>query len=225
MSAGEEFARELLEAQADRFASVLADAPPATSLVAASTARRIATLVRATRASYVLLVEGGPPPTDPEANLDAAATEKLATSLAAYRALHIAGVFGHTGRVEVVERSPKIAAGIRKAAERHALAERVRAHSGNPPSVVHALNGPYDVAVLNGRWSEYERMAEELTRLIRVSGTLAIVNAAPLAAAPAAPAGAEADALRRFLASLAADERYLLSTGLDFTGVIAARIR
>ena len=57
---------------------------------------------------------------------------------------------------------------------------------------------------------------------IRVSGTLAIVNAAPLAAAPA---GAEADALRRFLASLAADERYLLSTGLDFTGVIAARIR
>lgn len=214
----EEFARELLEAQADRFASVLAAAPAETHLDAAGTARRLATLVRATRASYVLLVEGEPSPVAAYG----AEAEQVATSLAAYRTLHIAGAFGHTGQIEVVERSPKVATGIRRAAERHALAEHVRVHSGDPPSVVHALNGPYDLAVLAGRWSEYERMDESLARLIRIGGALIVVNAAPLADAPE---GADADALRRFLAHLAADERYLLSTGLDFGAVVAARVR
>ena len=218
MSAGEDFARELLEAQADRFASVLVDVPEDTAFTAASSARQIATLVRATRATYVLLVEGEPPPGD----LDAAAAQQLATSLAGYRTLHIAGAFGHTGQVEVVERSPKVATGVRQAAERHALDEHVRVHSGDPPTVVHALNGPYDLVVLSGRWSEYERMEESLARLIRVGGSLAVVNADSLADTPE---GREADALRRFLSLLAADERYLLSTGFDFGGVLAARVR
>ena len=218
MSDGEDFARDLLEAQPDRFASVLAGAPGGSTLAATATARQIATLVRATRASYVLLVEGEPPPD----GLDAAAALELATSLAAYRTLHIAGAFGHTGQVEVVERNPKVAAGIREAAERHAFDEHVRVHSGKPPAVVHALNGPYDLVVLSGRWREYERMEEDLTRLLRIGGSLTVVNAAGLTDAPG---GAEADALRRYLALLAADERYLLSPGLDFAGVIAARIR
>lgn len=216
---GEEFARELLEAQADRFASVLDGVPEPVARAAAVSARQIATLVRATRASYVLLVEGEPPPAT---DLDAAAVERLATSLASYRALHIAGAFGHTGQIEVVERSPKVADGIRRAAERHALAEHVRVHSGKPPSVVHALNGPFDLVVLSGRWREYERMAEDLTRLLRIGGSLTVVNAASL---PAAPEDREASGLRAFLSFLAADERYLLSTGLDFGGVLAARVR
>ncbi len=216
---GEEFARELLEAQADRFASVLDGVPEPVARAAAVSARQIATLVRATRASYVLLVEGEPPPAT---DLDAAAVEQLATSLASYRALHIAGAFGHTGQIEVVERSPKVADGIRRAAERHALAEHVRVHSGKPPSVVHALNGPFDLVVLSGRWREYERMAEDLTRLLRIGGSLTVVNAAAL---PAAPEDREAAGLRAFLSFLAADERYLLSTGLDFGGVLAARVR
>ncbi len=219
MASGEEFARELLGAQADRFASLLDGVPEPMALDAAMTARQLATLVRATRASYVLLVEGEPPPE--AAGLDAKAVEQLAANLASYRALHIAGAFGHTGQIEVVERGPKVADGIRRAAERHALAEHVRVHSGKPPAVVHALNGPYDLVVLGGRWREYERMEEDLTRLIRIGGSLTIVNAASLAASE----GREAEALRRFLSFLAADERYLLSTGLDFEGVLAARIR
>jgi len=219
MASGEEFARELLQAQADRFASLLEGVPESMALGAAMTARQLATLVRAARASYVLLVEGEPPP-DAD-GLDAAAVEQLAAALASYRALHIAGAFGHTGQIEVVERSPKVADGIRRAAERHALAEHVRVHSGKPPAVVHALNGPYDLVVLGGRWREYERMEEDLTRLLRIGGSLTIVNAASLTASE----GREAEGLRAFLALLAADERYLLSTGLDFGGVLAARIR
>ena len=219
MASGEEFARELLQAQADRFASLLEGVPEPMAHAAAMTARQLATLVRATRASYVLLVEGEPPPD--AAGLDATAVEKLAAGFASYRALHIAGAFGRTGQIEVVERSPKVADGIRRAAERHALAEHVRVHSGKPPAVVHALNGPYDLVVLGGRWREYERMEEDLTRLIRIGGSLTIVNAAPLAASE----GRDADGLRAFLSFLAADERYLLSTGLDFDGVLAARVR
>ena len=214
----EEFARELLEAQADRFASLLEGVPEATAFAAAVSARQVATLVRATRASYVLLVEGEPPP----AGLEAAAAEQLAASLASYRALHVVGAFGHTGQIEVVERSPKVAEGIRRAAERHALAEHVRVHSGKPPTVVHALNGPFDLVVLSGRWREYERMEEDLTRLLRIGGSLTVVNAALLAAAPD---DREAAGLRAFLSYLAADERFLLSTGLDFGGVLAARVR
>ena len=214
----EEFARELLEAQADRFASLLEGVPEATAFAAAVSARQVATLVRATRASYVLLVEGEPPP----AGLEAAAAERLAASLASYRALHVVGAFGHTGQIEVVERSPKVAEGIRRAAERHALAEHVRVHSGKPPTVVHALNGPFDLVVLSGRWREYERMAEDLTRLLRIGGSLTVVNAAPLATAPD---DREAAGLRAFLSYLAADERFLLNTGLDFGGVLAARVR
>ena len=214
----EEFARELLEAQADRFASLLEGVPEATAFAAAVSARQVATLVRATRASYVLLVEGEPSP----AGLEAAAAERLAASLASYRALHVVGAFGHTGQIEVVERSPKVAEGIRRAAERHALAEHVRVHSGKPPTGVHALNGPFDLVVLSGRWREYERMEEDLTRLLRIGGSLTVVNAAPLAAAPD---DREAAGLRAFLSYLAADERFLLNTGLDFGGVLAARVR
>ena len=216
----EDFARELLEAQADRFASVLDGVPEAMALDASVSARQIATLVRATRASYVLLVEGEPPPTGD--GLDAAAAQRLAAGLASYRALHVVGAFGHTGQIEVVERSPRVADGIRQAAERHALAEHVRVHAGKPPTVVHALNGPYDLIVLGGRWREYERMEEDLTRLLRIGGALTVVNAGSLAGAID---DREADALRRFLSFLATDERYLLSTGLDFGVVLAARVR
>lgn len=216
----EDFARELLEAQADRFASVLDGVPEAMALDAAVTARQIATLVRATRATYVLLVEGEPPPAGD--GLDAAAAQRLAAGLASYRALHVVGAFGHTGQIEVVERSPRVADGIRQAAERHALAEHVRVHAGKPPTVVHALNGPYDLIVLGGRWREYERMEEDLTRLLRIGGALTVVNAGSLAGATD---DRETEGLRRFLSFLATDERYLLSTGLDFGVVLAARVR
>ncbi len=204
MSAGDEFARELLEALPDRFAAALPDSSPDSRLAAVVTARQLATLVRATRASYVLHIGGE----------------------LAYTDLHVAGAFGHTGQIEIVERSPRVAGAIREAAERHALADRMRIHFGDPPEVVHALNGPYDLAVLSGRWSEYERMFDDLTRLIRTGGALTITNAAPLADALARdPDEPEASALRRFLALIATDERYLLSTGRNFASVLAARVR
>ena len=218
----EAFARALRESRADRFAAALAEAPEGLAGAAAAEARRLATLTRAVRASYVLLVGGGPSPLDPAAAPDARAAEQIAAALAAYRVLHIAGAFGHTGLIEAVERAPGVAEGVRRAAARHALAERVRVHAGDPPAVVRALNGPYDLIVLGGRWREYERMEEDLTRLLRIGGSLTVVNAAALAQAPA---GEEADALRRFLARLAADERYLFSAGPAFASVLAARLR
>ncbi len=227
-SPAEAFARELLEARADRFAPLIEDAPPALRLAQAASARHLATLVSATRATYVLLVGGGPAPieVDEEGGRDAAAVEALSASLAAYRVLHIAGAFGHTGQIVTVERSPRVADGIRAAAERYAFAERVRVHAGDPLAVVSALNGPHDLAILAGREGEYERMREDLTRLIRIGGALTVVGASALAESDDGDDADPADAPRGgFLTHLATDERYLLSTGLDFAGVIAARIR
>ena len=214
MSAGEEFAHELLGAQPDRFASVLAHLPEDVRLGAMAFARRLAALVRATRATYVLHVAS-----DLGSGPEAAA-------VASYANLHIAGSFGHTGHLEVVVDHEHIANTITAQAERHALADRVRVHAGDAPSVVRALNGPYDLAVVGVRWRQYERLASDITRLVRIGGALTIVNLAPLPAALAEDRGDEAAlSLQRFLRSLAADERYVLTTGLDFAGVIAARIR
>ncbi|HCU99578.1 MAG TPA: hypothetical protein DGL25_00125 [Dehalococcoidia bacterium] len=209
MSAENDFAHKLMETQPDRFTSVISEAPSDIRLSAISTALQIATLVRATRASYILLVEDTPIP------------EQFATSLATYLALHISGALGHTGRLEVVEQNPKVATAIQKAAKQQALSEHVHVHSGNLSSVIHGLNGPYDLAILSGGWSQYEHMQEDITRLLRVGGSLTVINTTALAEASE---DSEANALRRFLVLLAADERYLLSTGLNFAGVIAARI-
>ena len=214
MSVGEEFARELLEAQPDRFASVITDLPGESRLGAMTLARRLAALVRATRATYVLHVASDLDP-GPEA-----------AAVASYANLHIAGSFGHTGHLEVVVDHEHIANTITAQAERHALADRVRVHAGDAPAVVRALNGPYDLAVVGVRWRQYERLASDLTRLVRIGGALTIVNLAPLPTALAEDPDDEAAlSLQRFLRSLAADERYALSAGLDFSGVIAARIR
>ena len=223
MSDAAGFARELLDARPDRFAAVLPELPPDARFALAAGTRRAVALARAARASYVLCVGGAPSAPGPwrHAALAEADAEALEPALPAYRALHLAGAFGHTGLLTAVERAPRVAEAVREAAERHALAERVRVHAGDPVEIVRALNGPHDFIVLHGRWREQERMAADLTRLLRVGGSLLAANAS-LAADP--EGDAEAAALRRFLAALAADERYLLDAGPE-GAVLAVRVR
>ena len=201
MPTNETFVAELLDALPDRFGDTLADLPPDARIPAMATARQLTTLVRATRASYVLHIGGE----------------------LGYTNLHIAGAFGHTGQLEIVVPDPKVASEIERLAERYALSERLSVHPGDAPAVVSGLNGPFDLIVLSGRWSDYPRLLEDLARLNRVGGSLVVANAAEL---PGADAEArETVALRSVLARLAADERYLLSTGFDFSTVLAARVR
>lgn len=223
MSDAAGFARELLDARPDRFAAVLPELPPDARFAIAAGTRRAVALARAARASYVLCVGGEPSAPGPWRHpaLAEADADALEAALPAYRALHLAGAFGHTGRLTAVERAPRVAEAVRGAAERHALAERVRVHAGDPVEIVRALNGPHDFIVLHGRWREQERMAADLTRLLRVGGSLLAANAS-LAADP--EGDAEAAALRRFLAGLAADERYLLDAGPE-GAVLAVRVR
>lgn len=223
MSDAAGFARELLDARPDRFAAVLPELPPDARFAIAAGTRRAVALARAARASYVLCVGGEPsaPGSWRDPALAEADAEALEPALPAYRALHLAGTFGHTGQLTAVERAPRVAEAVREAAERHALAERVRVHAGDPVEIVRALNGPHDFIVLHGRWREQERMAADLTRLLRVGGSLLAANAS-LAADP--DGDPEAAALRRFLAALAADERYLLDAGPE-GAVLAVRVR
>lgn len=213
-SAGDEFARELLDARPDRFAAAIADLPVEDRLGALAFARQLAAIVRAMRATYVLHVAS---------DLPAGAAGEAA---AVHASLHLAGAFGHTGQLETVVSHERLAAAIATQAERYALAERVRVHAGDAPTVVRALNGPHDLAIAGARWREYERMGDHLTRLVRTGGALLVVNAGALPAALAeGPGDAGAASLQRFLRALAADERYELGASPDFRFVLAARVR
>lgn len=213
-SAADEFARELLDARPDRFAAAIADLPAEDRSGALAFARQLAAIVRAMRATYVLHVAS---------DLPAGAAGEAA---AVHASLHLAGAFGHTGQLETVVSHERLAAAITAHAERHALAERVRVHAGDAPTVVRALNGPHDLAIAGARWREYERMGDHLTRLVRTGGALLVVNAGTLPAALAdGPGDAGAASLQRFLRALAADERYELGASPDFRFVLAARVR
>lgn len=213
-SAGDEFARELLDARPDRFAAAIAGLPAEDRLGALTFARQLAAVVRAMRATYVLHVASDLPP--------GAAGEAAAV----HASLHLAGAFGHTGQLETVVSHERLATAITAHAERHALAERVRVHAGDAPTVVRALNGPHDLAIAGARWREYERMGDHLMRLVRTGGALLVVNAGALPAALAeSPGDAGAASLQRFLRALAADERYELGASPDFRFVLAARVR
>ena len=201
MSDAAAFVTELLEALPDRFAESLGDLSDEARFDAIVAARQLATLVRATRASYVLQVDGE----------------------LAYTDLHIAGAFGHTGSLEVVARDPKLASEIEGQAQRYSLSERISVHGGDPPAVVAGLNGPFDLVVLSSRWGDYERLYDDVARLNRIGGAVVVANAASLPMAD--PEARETVALRGFLTRLAADERYVLSTGSDFSLVLAARVR
>lgn len=214
-SAADGFARELLDARPDRFAAALADLPEADRLDALAFARQLTATVRAMRATYVLHVASDLP--------SGAAGEAAAV----HASLHLAGAFGHTGQLETVVSHERLAAAIAAHAGRHALAERIRVHAGDAPTVVRALNGPHDLVVAGARWREYERMGDHLMRLVRTGGALLVVNAGalPAALADGAIGDAGAASLQRFLRALVSDERYELGASRDFRFVLAARVR
>ena len=213
------FSITLLESRPDRFINLLDEVKKDATLRSAFRARATASIVLAMRATYVLLVEGGPLP-----NVDGQPVSfEMGANLVAYRALHIAGVLGHTGRVEVAERTPAVARGLRNAAEDYSLQERVVVHAGNPQTIVSGLNGPYDLVVMNGRWRDYEPMLDDLVRLVRIGGSIVVSNGGALPRMD--KEDDEATSLRRFLWRLARDERFLFNVSPAFDNVLAARIR
>lgn len=138
-------------------------------------ARELAVLTRATHASYVL---------------------EFGTGLG-YSGLHTASSFGHTGRLDTIEHDPIHAGLAEENFRRFALGERVRVNRGRIREVVAALNGPYDLAVLDSDPADYPAMFEDILRLVRVGGSI-LVHAA--AASPG---------LDEYLERLAEDVRVL----------------
>lgn len=162
--------------------------------------RMLATLTRALRSSYVLLAGAG----------------------GGYTALHISSSFGHTGQLDAVEEDPKFAGMAEEAVARHAMADRVRVHTGRTREVVLSLNGPFDLIVL---WAgavtrEWPALHGDLVRLVRVGGSIIVSG---LGAAPAAESGE--DPLGGYMEQVAQDERLLLGIAGDAGLAIAARVR
>lgn len=154
-------------------------------------AREVAVLVRATHSSYVL---------------------ESATGIG-YRALHIADASGRTGRLDSVEPDGAhvelAAANVR----RHAMEERVRIHHGKAVEVFAALNGPYDLLVLDPPTIAAPALYDEFVRLVRVGGSLFAKDVSGESLSP------------DFLARLGSDDRLLASFATGLGQVLATRTR
>ncbi|GAB4323260.1 MAG: O-methyltransferase [Dehalococcoidia bacterium] len=184
----------------ERAIAYVEEHPGTPAIPAYAEARMLATLTRALRSTYVLLLGAG----------------------GGYTALHISSSFGHTGQLDVVETDPKFAGIAEAAAARFAMADRIRVHTGTVRDVVSSLNGPFDLVVL---WAaaadrEWPALHPDLVRLVRVGGSI-VVSGLP----PAMGAGEGRDPLAEYMVQLAQDERLLLGVAGESGLAIAARVR
>lgn len=154
--------------------------------------RELEVLTRATHSSYVLQVGAG----------------------LGEASMHIASAFRRTGRLDAVEPDSVHAAFIEAAVQRFALEEVVRVYGAPAAGVITALNGPYDLVVFHGSLAAFDTAYEDVIRLLRTGGSLAIFGAA------AADAGEGSG-----LARLARDSRMLPWFAADLFRVIASRTR
>lgn len=200
---------ELNLRRGDRFAAVRSDAEAhvashgcETWLPGLHEARQLAGIVAAARATYVLAMP----------------------SALGYLTLHLAEVFGHTGRMDVLENEVSHASLIETAARTHGLADRIVIHGGRPAEAIPSLNGPFDVVLLDHRLASVAGIYEVLLRLIRTGGSLVIANTPDLYAA-ATGESHEAIAVRAFLERLALDEQVYAAFSPGGGPVIAVRRR
>ena len=198
MTTADDPAETLTRLHPDRFAEVREEALAHGAEHGCGTApptflrvRELAVLVRAMHASYVL---------------------ELGTGLG-YGGLHIVDAFGRTGRLDTVERDPAHAKLAEANFRRFAFDERVRVHCGRAAEVVSALNGPYDLIVLDDDSVGYLALYEDLLRLVRTGGSII------------AGAGSEDASLPGFLARLAEDDRVLPSFGPGLRHTVAVKQR
>lgn len=159
---------------------------PATDL------RELEVLTRATHSSYVLQVGAG----------------------LGEGALHIADAFGRTGRLDVIEPEAPHAAFIERAVQRFALDEVVRVNNAPAVEVITGLSGPYDLVVFHGSLRAFDAAYEDVIRLLRTGGSLAIVGAT------ARDAGEGSG-----LARLAGESRMLPWFAPGLVRILATRVR
>lgn len=192
-----EWAEALTALRGDRFAAVREEAlahcaehgctgTPATTL----RGREIGVLVRATHASYVL---------------------ELGTGLG-YSGLQALDGFGRTGRLDTIESDPAHAKLAEENFRRFGFEERVRVHRARDSEVAPALNGPYDLVMLDSDPAGYAGLYEHLLRLVRTGGSLLV------------SAGGETEA-RELFERLAVDERVAARFGPLPGEVLAVRVR
>jgi predicted O-methyltransferase YrrM len=144
-----------------------------------------------------------------------------------YLALHLSDVFGHTGRLDVLDNDPVHAGMVESAARDHNLSDRINVHRGAVAQVVPSLNGPFDLVLLDAHLPIVAPLYADVTRLLRAGGTLAIADPAAVFAAAAAPGADTRDATltREFLNRLAGDDQFYSAFQSPPAPVIAVRRR
>lgn len=212
MKPSAEFAYHLLGAAPERFADVrlqserYRDERGSFAYTASPVgARELEVLVQVARARYVLELGGG----------------------VGYTSLHIASAFGLTGHLDVVEPDADAVRLATANIERAGYVDRVRHYSAAPGEVLPGLNGPYDMVVLATDPAQYRGLYDDIVRLLRIGGTLAVFNLFELAWAldGESPSGASPEPLAGFVDRLANDDRFVAHFPVSLERALAVRLR
>lgn len=115
-------------------------------------AQALALLTRLSRATYVLVLDGG----------------------LGYAALHMAAMLGLTGRIEFVEDDEHHTAFVEHAFAEHGFAEKLKVVGAGTRDTVPYLNGPYDLVVAHNSGHLEEEVLAALHRLLRVGGAIVV---------------------------------------------------
>lgn len=211
MTEPSDLAADLNARRGDRFAAVreaaeahLASHACGALLPTLSEARYLAAIAAAARATYVLAFSSG----------------------LGYLALHLSEVFGHTGRLDLLENDASHASIVEAAARTHGLADRINVYRGRVADVVPSLNGPFDLILLDAKLAEVAPLYDTLVRLLRTGGSLVIANAEGVhGASTAEEPGRDEVRAREFLDRLAADEQVYAAFPAVPSPIIAVRRR
>ncbi|MGE5594499.1 MAG: O-methyltransferase [Hyphomicrobiales bacterium] len=202
MPASLDLAGDLTSRRGERFAAIRDDIAAhiashrcASAPLSPIDVREVEVLVASTRATYVLEVGAG----------------------LGEATVHMAAAFGRTGRLDAIEPDPAHGAFLESLVRRLALDSVIRVNIATPANVISALSGPYDLLVVHRDLDTLVPVYEDVIRLLRTGGSLAI--RVPEAERPAASRDGG------LLARMAEDPRLLPWFAPALDRVIAARVR
>jgi predicted O-methyltransferase YrrM len=135
-----------------------------------------------------------------------------------YAGLHVVESFGRTGKLDVIEEDEGHAQLASDAFAQFAYSDRVRLHSGSTREIMTALNGPYDLVIVNAGWATLADSYDDLVRVTRAGGSLLLRTGT--AEDPAGRDGARAAAVR-----MATDYRLTPWFEPGLQTVLASRVR
>jgi predicted O-methyltransferase YrrM len=135
-----------------------------------------------------------------------------------YAGLHVVESFGRTGKLDIIEYDEEHSRLASEAFARFAYSDRVRLHTGSAREILIALNGPYDLVIVNAGWASLGQSYDDLVRVTRIGGSLLLRTST-------AESDADRDGARAAAVRMAEDYRLAPWFEPGLQTILASRVR